>query len=101
MLDVVNLLAMVKRDLNLRIVLQVNGKSSETGSDFLTVTLRCEPREGTGNPWAVYHALDITQDWYPASGRAFPAFVWHALFALYSTDFPSDWPTLKAVGLEL
>ena len=99
MLDVLTMWAMTGRDLNLRIVLQCEPRHVSGIVTGLRLTLRCTPATETGNVWFRWKPMDFTKEWSPENGRTFPATLWHALFELYSCDFPSDWPNLKQASL--
>jgi hypothetical protein len=99
MSDVLTMLAMTAADLNLRIVIQLEPRVRAGVVTGLHVTLRTTPKTEPGNIWLKWRPLDHKWEWSPEASRTFPAALWHALFALYSTDFPSDWPSVEQLPL--
>lgn len=99
MSDVLTMWAMVEHDLSLWVTLQVRPGEGGGKSAGYSVTLRCEPKGVTGNPWLRWHPLDITSYWHPDYGKDFPTFLWFLLFGMYSTDLPEDWPKLDQLPL--
>jgi hypothetical protein len=98
-LDVLTMWDSVRRDLNLNITVQMQSTRGSGGAPKVLVHIRTSPKTDTGTPWSNWKPIDFIHEWYPLTGKTFPAFLWFALFDLYSTDFPSDWPRLQALRL--
>jgi hypothetical protein len=99
MLDVTALWGCLERDTSLRIVTQVTPLRVDGLVSGLRLVVRYVPQEETGTPWRTWAPVDQVYEWTAQTGRTYPAFLWHALFATYSLSFPSEWPKLEQLPL--
>lgn len=91
--DVLTMFEAVRSDLKLRVAVQVEPWHNAESAQCFRVTLRCLPIAQPGTIWVRWRPLDLVEQWTPTATRDFAHHLWHRLFALYSYDFPSDWPT--------